>query len=189
VLTNIALPNYARLPIVAQSPWLTIPVQSPLDVLPEQSWGDKAQGWLGGILIYIFGDDTLHDIIDDNRSEDEILIEELLVLGLDIAGVADPTGLCDGASAGISLKNGEFVDAAISVVSIIPWIGDLSKAGKLPKLTKTLGKIIKRAGESKAFAKQIKPTLKVIETALDTILNNKQVRGCLPDGVGLLLIF
>jgi hypothetical protein len=54
---------------------------------------------------------------------------------LDIAGIADPTGIADIANAAIYLGRGHWKDAAISALSIIP-LADLAKAGRLG--TKTL---------------------------------------------------
>lgn len=60
-------------------------------------------------------------------------------MGMDAAGVADPTPIVDGVNAGISLvraftdpkRAGEhLMNAGISVVSMVPYIGDLAKLAK-----------------------------------------------------------
>ncbi len=56
--------------------------------------------------------------------------------GLDVAGIADPTGFTDLANALIYLGRGQWGNAGISALAIIPYIGDFGKAGRLG--TKTL---------------------------------------------------
>jgi len=50
--------------------------------------------------------------------------------GLDAVGVFDPTGISDAINALIYLGQGEYAYAAISAVAIVPYVGDLGKAGK-----------------------------------------------------------
>jgi len=59
--------------------------------------------------------------------------EEVLSAGLDIAGVFDPTGVADGLGAGLAWKKGDYWSAGISSLGIIPYVGDLAKAGKIGK--------------------------------------------------------
>jgi RHS repeat-associated protein len=49
---------------------------------------------------------------------------------LDVAGVADPTPISDGVNAVISVARGNYMDAGLSAVAIVPYIGDLAKGGK-----------------------------------------------------------
>lgn len=51
--------------------------------------------------------------------------------GLDIAGIADPTGIVDGVNALIYAGRGQWGNAGISALAIIPYIGDAGKAGRL----------------------------------------------------------
>jgi hypothetical protein len=83
-----------------------------------------------------------------------------LKFGLDIAGIFDPTGLADLGSAGISVyqgvskaakgeegAGGHFVDAGISLVSMLPF-GDVAKLGKLrhvPKVQEAAAKLGQKA--------------------------------------------
>jgi RHS repeat-associated protein len=60
---------------------------------------------------------------------------------LDIAGTFDPTGIVDGVNAIIYASRGEWVNAGISALAIIPYIGDLGKAEKIGS------KIVKKTGE------------------------------------------
>ena len=51
--------------------------------------------------------------------------------GLDVTGIADPTGVVDGVNALIYLGRGQWENAGISALAIIPYIGDLGKAERL----------------------------------------------------------
>ena len=64
--------------------------------------------------------------------------DDILVAGLDIVGVFEPTPFADMASAGIEAKNGNWIGAALSGLGTVPYIGDLGKTGKIPKHVKTI---------------------------------------------------
>ena len=51
--------------------------------------------------------------------------------GLDVAGIADPTGVVDLVNALIYAGRGQWGNAGISALAIIPYIGDVGKAGRL----------------------------------------------------------
>lgn len=83
--------------------------------------------------------------------------DDVLVAGLDIAGIFDPSGVADGLAAGIEFKNGNYLDGALSVAGLIPYVGDVGKLGKVSKHLKTIEKAIegtkKVHGNSKASEK------------------------------------
>jgi len=56
--------------------------------------------------------------------------------GLDVAGIADPTGIVDGVNALIYAGRGQWGNAAISALAIIPY-GDIGKVGRLAAKTST----------------------------------------------------
>jgi RHS repeat-associated protein len=68
--------------------------------------------------------------------------EAVLSAGLDIVGIVDPTGVADALNAGLQWKNGEWTGAAISAASLIPFIGDVSKIGKIKKDVKIISDAI-----------------------------------------------
>lgn len=49
---------------------------------------------------------------------------------LDIVGIWDPFGIADGINAGIYLYKGDYKNAAISAIGIVPFIGDFGKGYK-----------------------------------------------------------
>ena len=50
---------------------------------------------------------------------------------LDIIGVANPAGISDGINALIYLGQGDFKNAGISALGIVPYIGDTAKGARL----------------------------------------------------------
>lgn len=75
--------------------------------------------------------------------------DDILVAGLDIVGIVDPTGVADIASASIEAKNGNWGGAILSGLGVIPYVGDLGKVGKIGKHVKTINKAIDGAKSSK----------------------------------------
>ena len=68
--------------------------------------------------------------------------DKYLSAALDIAGVFDPTGLADIANAGFQYREGDMLGAAISAVGVLPYVGDLAKAGKIGKDVKLIGEAV-----------------------------------------------
>lgn len=110
------------------------------------------------------------EVADDDvqaTSTDEFndLSLDLLALALDLAGIVDPTPICDGSAAFLALSRGEFLDAAISATSIVPYIGDLAKAGKLPRYLKALERAVDWADRTGQAARLL-PAVQRLEQAL-----------------------
>jgi hypothetical protein len=59
--------------------------------------------------------------------------QDVVQAGLDIAGVVDPTGIADGANASMYLSNGDWLNAGVSTAGLVPYVGDLAKAGRVGK--------------------------------------------------------
>ncbi|RYU93031.1 DUF6443 domain-containing protein [Emticicia agri] len=75
---------------------------------------------------------------------------DILQAGLDIVGVFDPTGIADGINAVLSAKSGNYGDAIISGLGVLPYAGDLAKAGKIEKDIKIIDNAIDAVkGEAK----------------------------------------
>ena len=58
---------------------------------------------------------------------------DLLSAGLDLVGIADPTGVADLANASVQYKSGDYLGAGLSLIGIVPYAGDFAKAGKIGK--------------------------------------------------------
>ncbi|MFM2095431.1 MAG: hypothetical protein RIS70_2555 [Planctomycetota bacterium] len=96
---------------------------------------------------------------------------DLLQMALDLAGIVDPSPVSDGASGLLSLARGQWFDAVLSGVSMIPYVGDLAKAGKLPKYLQTLERAVELAGKSAKAAEALLPGLQKLKQTLDLIPN------------------
>jgi hypothetical protein len=94
---------------------------------------------------------------------------DLTQIGLSVAGIFDPTPISDGIDGVISLFRGDFLGAGISVVSMVPYIGDAAKLGKLGKFAETIAKAVDLAKLDPAFAKTIGPALDKIRDTLNAV--------------------
>ncbi len=103
--------------------------------------------------------------------EQKELMLDLGQIGLDIVGLVDPTPVSDGLNGIVSLFRGDFLGAGISAVSMIPYIGDAAKLGKLGKWSKTIDRAISiaSAAPNSAMAKAMRPAIDKIADGLNAI--------------------
>jgi hypothetical protein len=106
---------------------------------------------------------------DDVAKQKADLALDLVQIGLSVAGIFDPTPISDGLDGMISLFRGDFLGAGISVVSMVPYIGDAAKLGKLGKFAESIAKAVDLAKLDPAFAKQIGPALDKIRDTLKSV--------------------
>ena len=119
------------------------------------------------------------------------LIADLTQMGLDLAGIVDPTPISDGSNALISVGRsigalfggngrealGHLGNGALSAVGIIPYLGDAAKLGKFGKWADTVSNAIRAAGNSPAARSALEPALreardllaKIPQGALDSL--------------------
>ncbi|MEM9056266.1 MAG: HNH endonuclease [Pseudomonadota bacterium] len=97
------------------------------------------------------------------------LLLDLGQLALDVVGLADPTPISDGANGLISLFRGDFLGAGLSAVSMIPYLGDAAKLGKLGKWAETVAGVVELAAKNADFARAAEPLLKRIDDAIGAI--------------------
>ena len=115
--------------------------------------------------------------IYDARTADEIRQEQLKIeiaadigqLILDITGIIDPTPASDGTNALISLARGRWVDALINTVSIIPYIGDVSKLAKLPRYLTSIQKAVRLARVDVKWAARLREIFVKVKKLLDDV--------------------
>ena len=103
---------------------------------------------------------------------------DITQMGLDIAGIFDPTPISDGASGLISLFRGDLLGAGISVLSMAPYVGDAAKLGKLGRYAETLAKAVDAAKASPEVAKAIGPAMEKLREAIGAVPIDK-----LPEGL------
>ena len=90
-------------------------------------------------------------------------------MALDIVGLVDPTPISDGVNGLISLGRGDWLGAGISAVSMIPYVGDAAKLGKLGRYAETMANAVDVAKANPAIAKQLGPAMEKLREALAPI--------------------
>lgn len=109
------------------------------------------------------------DVDAANAAKRQELILDLGQMALDVVGLVDPTPISDGANGVISLFRGDFLGAGLSAVSMIPYVGDAAKLGKLGKWAETVSKAADLAKVDSAFAAAAKPALEKLKDAIDAL--------------------
>jgi len=67
---------------------------------------------------------------------------EMAQAAVDLAGIIDPTPISDGISASMSLYKGDLIGAGLSLVSMVPFVGDaLAKSIKGPRTAARIAKL------------------------------------------------
>lgn len=88
---------------------------------------------------------------------------EKATLVADVAGIFDPSPACDTVGGLLSLAQGDFLGAGLSVLGYIPYVGDLGKIAKIgkraPRTAKILEQILRRGDN---LAKAGKETLEQV---------------------------
>jgi hypothetical protein len=113
------------------------------------------------------------------------LVTDIGQLILDLTGIIDPTPISDGTNTLISLARGRWFDAFVSAVSIVPYVGDLAKAAKLPRYIKSVRKAIQIARFDPKWASALGMLFRKLRKVLDKCL--ELADDLLPDGVRKLL--
>jgi hypothetical protein len=109
---------------------------------------------------------------------DEELAFELAQLGVDAAGTVDPTPTSDAVSAGMSLSKGDYLGAALSGVSMIPYLGDaLAKPAKLARAAKIVAKLKKAISAAKGLAQKAAQKLAKLKDQLAKLRQSKKGSG------------
>jgi A nuclease of the HNH/ENDO VII superfamily with conserved WHH len=107
------------------------------------------------------------------------VLTDLGKMAVSLAGIVDPTPVSDGIGAVWALADGEWIDAGISALGVVPYIGDLAKAGKLGAFARTIEKAVDLAKVDAEFARAARPVLQKIRDGIDTLPLDK-----LPRAVG-----
>ncbi|NEP83985.1 MAG: hypothetical protein F6K39_41210 [Okeania sp. SIO3B3] len=89
----------------------------------------------------------LIDLEIDLALTQEKLFRAIVKSGFDIAGIFDPSPISDLVAATLEIQDGNYIDAGLSLLGVVPYIGDLAsktiKAGKATKKIKELNEKIK----------------------------------------------
>jgi hypothetical protein len=111
---------------------------------------------------------------------------ELGQLALDVIGIFDPTPTADLINAGISAWNGDRWGAFLSVVSAVPYVGDLAKLGKLGSWAKTISDTVALAAKNPAVLKMLEPALRKVSDLIGAL--PKAAFNALPDSAKTALL-
>ena len=107
--------------------------------------------------------------IDSVSAEERELLLDVTQMTLDLVGVIDPTPLSDGSGALLSAGRGDWVGAGLSGLGLIPFVGDLAKAGKLGRWGKTLHAVALHARRNAHFAARVRPAVQRLAALLDQV--------------------
>lgn len=93
-------------------------------------------------------------------------------IALDIIGIFEPTPFADLTNTGISAVRGDWLGAGLSLVGVIPYIGDTAKLGKLGKWAKTVADAVELAARNPSAFKALEPALRRISDAIGSVSNS-----------------
>ena len=94
---------------------------------------------------------------------------DLSQMVLDLAGFVDPTPFSDGSNAAISISRGDWFGAGLSGISLIPYVGDLAKIGKLGSWAQAVHKSVELARRNARFSERMRPVFVKLASVLDQI--------------------
>ena len=94
---------------------------------------------------------------------------DLSQMVLDLAGFVDPTPFSDGSNAAISISRGDWFGAGLSGISLIPYVGDLAKIGKLGRWAQAVHKSVELARRNARFGERMRPVFAKLSNVLDQI--------------------
>lgn len=110
--------------------------------------------------------------------EQQVLIADVAQIALDIVGIVDPTPIADATNAAISVARSDWEGAGISLLGTVPFVGDVAKAGKLPRWLATVEKCVAQARGSRRIANLLRPLLTRVYYTLDcfplTVMSESQ---------------
>lgn len=97
------------------------------------------------------------------------LMLDLTQMGIDVVGLFDPTPVSGAINTGISAARGDVWGTLLSAASMIPYAGDLARAGKLGKYAKVVVEVAEMAAKDSRFAKEVRPALEALDAGLKAI--------------------
>ncbi len=107
--------------------------------------------------------------VEGLTSAQQAILLDVTQFTLDIIGVFEPTPLADTSNAAISVFRGEFLNAGISLLGVVPYAGDIAKAGRLGRRAKSVTEAIELAIKDGRFASYVRPLFQRLWYALDSV--------------------
>jgi len=117
-------------------------------------------------------------VAEETAAIEREIAREAVKAGVDAAGLIDPTPTSDLISAGMSVADGDFWGAGLSVVSAVPFFGDA--VAKPIKATRMAGKVAKLAGK----LKKLKHKAEQLAKKLGNLRKGKKAK---PPGGGIVV--
>jgi hypothetical protein len=90
----------------------------------------------------------------------------------DLTSIVDPTPLSPAAGLAFSVARRDWVDSLLSGASLIPFVGEIARFGKLAKIIKTLEESIDLAGKSEKAVELVKPAAQKMSQIVDLLPAN-----------------
>ena len=112
-------------------------------------------------------DDPAARAVSETQKREIVL--DLAQLTLDITGIVDPTPVSDGTNMLISLARGRWTDAAISAISLVPYLGDAAKVAKLDRYLNTLQLAKEIAKTDYTWRRALRPMFARLKPLLDAL--------------------
>jgi hypothetical protein len=99
-------------------------------------------------------------------AEEQELLLDVTQLILDLVGIVDPTPVADGSNAVISAGRQDWLGAGISLVGVVPYVGDLAKGAKITRWKATVDKALMLSRRSSRFRARIAGALGQLHSIL-----------------------
>lgn len=101
--------------------------------------------------------------------EQEELLLDVGQMVLDLIGIFEPTPFADTTNAVVSVARDDWTGAGLSLIGVVPFVGDAAKAGRFPKYLSTLSNAIREARGNARFGQLLRPLLLRLHSALDMV--------------------
>ena len=96
----------------------------------------------------------------------------LFQIFFDLTSIVDPTPISPAAGLAFSIARHDWVGSLLSGASLIPFVGEIARFGKLARIVKTLEESIELASKSEKAAELLKPAMQKLAQILDMLPTN-----------------
>ena len=150
----------------------------------EHSSSINSTGGITGILQELWGTFlSLRDQLANLTAEERDAALDVVGTALDIGGIFEPTPFCDLSSTALAGYRQDYWGAGLSLLGVIPYLGDTAKLGKIPQYLNKISNALVLAGKNARCAAIMEPVFKVVHKLLDAVPLNR-----LPESVSKRLI-
>ena len=143
-----------------------------------------SSGGITGILQELWGTFlSLRDQLVNLTAEERDAALDVVGTALDIGGIFEPTPFCDLSSTALAGYRQDYWGAGLSLLGVIPYLGDTAKLGKIPQYLNKISNALVLAGKNARCAAIMEPVFNVVHKLLDAVPLNR-----LPESVSKRLI-